>query len=63
MKPCMTLEARWVKKKRPCVAITTWLLVILPLYEELVTLVHDTLMENTDYSKGILMKAQFLHAN
>ena len=38
MKPCLTHESRWVKYKRDCAAIATWLSVILPLYDELVTL-------------------------
>jgi len=33
----MTLEASWVKHKRACKTINTWLFVILPLYDELVT--------------------------
>ena len=37
MKPCMTLEMNWVKYKRDCTTITTWLSIILPLYDELVT--------------------------
>ena len=37
MKPCMTLETSSVKYKRASIAITTWLSVIFPLYEELVT--------------------------
>lgn len=38
MKPRVTHETSWVKYKRVCKAIATWLSVILPLYDELVTL-------------------------
>ena len=51
------------KVQGPCTAITTWLFIILPLYEELVTLVHDTSMENMYDSKWTLGKTQCLHTN
>jgi len=36
MKPCMNLEMSWVKYKRACTTIATWLSTILPLYEDIV---------------------------
>ena len=33
---CATLETSWVKYKRTCAVINTWLYVVLPLYEEIV---------------------------
>ena len=36
MKPCVNPETGWVKYKRPCATITTFLSIILPMYGELV---------------------------
>ena len=38
MKPCVTHETSWVKWKRVCTTISSWLYIILPLYDEIVPL-------------------------